>query len=171
MSVRLLCALGEKGSPRAGTGGLAGWDVDSNPVVDFTLKGLEICLVEEPIGVFEVLLGVKPDLKPVVEVTPTGLEMSSFLTWSFLGGIVTVDSLTRSPMAKVPAQLDNIINEAGVAIVKFGSSRRMQSAGEIKGGKRSNCCESGEKRNNLSPPKKDTVVTCLDSVIDDIAEG
>ncbi|KIR57620.1 hypothetical protein I314_06512 [Cryptococcus bacillisporus CA1873] len=56
--------------------------------------------------------------------------MSSFLTWSFLGGIVTVDSLTRSAMAKVPAQLDNIINEAGVAIVKFGSSRRMPSAGK-----------------------------------------
>lgn len=101
MSVRLLCALGEKGSPRAGTGGLAGWGVDSNPVVDFTLKGLEICLVEEPIGMFEIPLGVKPDPKPVVEVTPTGLEMSSFLTWSFLGGIVTVDSLTRSAMAKI----------------------------------------------------------------------
>ncbi|KIR51280.1 hypothetical protein I315_06325 [Cryptococcus gattii Ru294] len=173
MSVRLLCALGEKGSPRAGTGWLEGWEVDSNPVVDFTLKGLEICLVEEPIEVFEVLLGVKPDPKPVVEVTPTGLEMSSFLTWSFLGGIVTVNSLTRSAMAKIPAQLDNIIKEAGIALVKFGSSRRMRSAEEMKGGKRSNCCESdsGEKRNNLSPPKKNTVVTCLASVIDDIAEG
>lgn len=101
MSVRLLCALGEIGSSRAGAGGPAGWEVDSNPVVDVTLKGLEICLVEEPIRVFEVLLGVKPDPKPVVEVTPTGLEMSSFLTWSFLGGIVTVDSLARSTMAKV----------------------------------------------------------------------
>lgn len=101
MSVRLLCALGEIGSSRAGAGGPAGWEVDSNPVVGVTLKGLEICLVEEPIRVFEVLLGVKPDPKPVVEVTPTGLEMSSFLTWSFLGGIVTVDSLARSTMAKV----------------------------------------------------------------------
>lgn len=74
---------------------------------------------------------------------------------------------------KIPAQLDNIIKEAGIALVKFGSSRRMRSAEEMKGGKRSNCCESdsGEKRNNLSPPKKNTVVTCLASVIDDIAEG
>nr|KIR83229.1 hypothetical protein I308_06428 [Cryptococcus tetragattii IND107] len=129
MSVRLLCALGEIGSSRAGAGGPAGWEVDSNPVVDVTLKGLEICLVEEPIRVFEVLLGVKPDPKPVVEVTPTGLEMSSFLTWSFLGGIVTVDSLARSTMAKIPAPLDNIIKKAGIAIVKFGSSGRMRSAG------------------------------------------
>lgn len=113
MSVRLLCALGEKGSPRAGTGGLAGWEVDSNPVVDFALKGFEICLVEEPIGVFEILLGVKPDPKPVVEVTPTGLEMSSFLTWSFLGGIVTVDSLTRSAMAKIKFEEEEVgrVNE------------------------------------------------------------
>lgn len=52
--------------------------------------------MEEPVIELsvEVLLGVKPKPKPVVDVTLTGSEMDGFM--SFREGIVLVDSFARS---------------------------------------------------------------------------